>query len=68
MKHIQPSYNWLFEYDENISVSKGQLKTDVYSYWIKNWSIEMDERIKRRLDIFLNSNRYYLEPNKLKIN
>ena len=68
MKHIQPSYKWLFEYDENIDVSKGQLKTDVYSYWIKNWSIEMDERIKRRLDIFLNSNRYYLEPNKLKIN
>ena len=47
---------------------RGQFTSDVYSYWIKHWSKELDEKIKSRLDIFLNSDMYLLEPNKLNIN
>ena len=72
MKHIQPSNNWLFEnYEEmmtQVGGYRGQFTPDVYSYWIKHWSKELDERIKCRLDIFLNSKMYLLEFNKLNIN
>ena len=69
MKHIYSSKNWLFDdYDVMLDYMGGyygQFTSQVYNYWLDNWSKEKHEEILGMLSIFIDANWYHLEPNRI---
>tara|TARA_B100001094_G_scaffold316678_1_gene358192 strand:- start:133 stop:1785 length:1653 start_codon:yes stop_codon:yes gene_type:complete len=67
VKNVFFSKNWLFQnFDKtvkDIGSYHNLWNVNFYSYWINNWTVKLDKKIRKDIKDYISSNNYYLLNN-----